>query len=91
MPDTEHNDYQKAVLGFNGFNVLVPADDTTGSTPIYHAIQALEDSAITANCSGIADADTSVSLTLLAGQVIMGQFNTVNLTSGKIVCYLQED
>lgn len=91
MATVPHDRYQKKVLGDNGHTELVPADDATGSTPIYCAIQALEDSAITAtDVPGNPLGDTAVSVTLLAGQVIMGNFHTIDVSSGKVWAYLAD-
>lgn len=81
--------YQMASMGAFGHTELVPADAATGSTTIYCAIQAMEDSAITAtDVPGNSAGDTAVDVTLLAGQVIMGNFHTIDVTSGKVWAYL---
>lgn len=93
MATAPHNKYQKQVLGENGFNVLATADATTGTTPVYHAIQSITDATITANCTGASGADTSIDITLLAGQIIAGNFNTVNVTSASstVIAYLKNE
>lgn len=52
----------------------------------YFAIQALADSSVT--WTGVNwDGDATTSVSLLAGTIIYGQFNSVTLVSGRIIAY----
>lgn len=85
---SEHN---KATMGANGANVLVPADPATTAGVMYCAIHAMEESVVTAvenpeNAAG----DTAFSETILAGDTVVGLFSEIDVTSGRVRAYLSE-
>jgi len=78
-------DYYDGVLGQNGFVVL--SSGATDAGDEFYAIQALEDSTVTA-VTTYGD-DLSTSETIIAGGIVYGYFTSVTWASGKVLCYLK--
>lgn len=78
--------YQAKILGELGATVIT---NTTAVTPTYpfYAVTVLSD-AVFASLSGQnIDGQALTGFTVPAGTTIFGAFGTVQLTSGKVICY----
>lgn len=80
-------DYYDSVLGQDGFIKLTSAG-STDSGDEFCAIQALEDSTVTA-VTKYGD-DLSSSETITAGGIVYGHFTSITWASGKVLCYLKK-
>jgi len=71
-----------AQFGQNGFRLLSGTDT---STEKFYAIQALEDTVISAT---VETGDPLSATTLTAGSVVYGPFTGITMTSGSVIAYL---
>lgn len=81
-------EFQRLSFGDKGLRVL-----STGSTSTagenFCAIQALEGSTISCDIDTTGGDTSLTSLFLSTGQVIYGNFDDVNVSSGKIIAYIR--
>lgn len=77
----------KAALGGYGSRD-VTTSGPTASTEFYAAIQAIEDTTISACTDASGGPSTSFTGDLLAGTTIYGLFHSVGVSSGRLKCYL---
>ena len=76
----DSNFFQTAT-GDYGFRVVSASGSTSDAC---RAIQALEDSVVTTTTS-VGDALSSVTLT--EGTIVFGRFDSISVTSGKVIAY----
>lgn len=79
--------YQKAKLGQFGLRVL-DTGDSSPSGEYYHTIRPLKNSSFTAD-NNTTGGDTSISIVNVeAGCDVVGHFDNVSCSHGKVICYL---
>lgn len=80
--------YHKSAFGDFGLEIIASGESSSASTQ-FNAIQALEDSTISAT-NNTPNGDTSItSLDLVSGMIIYGSFHTISCSAGKIIAYIE--
>jgi hypothetical protein len=80
--------YHKSAFGDFGLEIIASGETSTVGEQ-YNAIQALEDSTISAT-NNTTKGDTSISsLDLTTGIIIYGSFHTISVTAGKVIAYIE--
>jgi hypothetical protein len=80
--------YHKSAFGDFGLEIIANGESSSASTQ-FNAIQALEDSTISAT-NNTPNGDTSItSLELVTGMIIYGSFHTISCSAGKIIAYIE--
>ena len=80
--------YHKSAFGDFGLEVIASGETSSTDTQ-FNAIQATEDSTISAT-NNTTRGDTSItSLELFAGMIIYGSFHTISCSAGKIIAYIE--
>jgi|TARA_R110000868_G_scaffold140788_1_gene356797 hypothetical protein len=82
------SDFQKLSFGDNGLRV-VNAGSTTTAGESFGAIQVLEAATISCDIDAIGGDAAISSLALSSGTIIYGNFDDINVVSGKIIAYLR--
>lgn len=81
-------DFQKLSFGDNGLRLLSTGESSAGGES-FGAIQII-DSAVISCDSNAAGGDASLtSVSLFAGTIIYGNFDSISVTSGSIIAYLR--
>jgi hypothetical protein len=80
--------YHKSAFGDFGLEIIASGETSTVGEQ-YNAIQALEDSTISAT-NNTTKGDTSISsLDLTTGIIIYGSFHTISVSVGKVIAYIE--
>jgi hypothetical protein len=80
--------YHKSAFGDFGLEIIASGETSTVGEQ-YNAIQALEDSTISAT-NNTTKGDTSISsLDLTTGIIIYGSFHTISVSAGKVIAYIE--
>lgn len=80
--------YHKSAFGDFGLRIISNGGTSTVGEQ-YNAIQALEDSTISAT-NNTTKGDTSISsLELVTGTIIYGSFHTISCSAGKVIAYIE--
>lgn len=80
--------YHKSAFGDFGLEIIANGETSTVGEQ-YNAIQALEDSTISAT-NNTTKGDTSISsLDLTTGIIIYGSFHTISVSAGKVIAYIE--
>lgn len=82
------SEFQKLSFGDKGLRVLSTGDTST-SGESFCAIQAMEGSTISCDIDTTGGDTSLTSLFLSTGQVIYGNFDDVNVTTGKVIAYIR--
>lgn len=80
--------YHKSAFGDFGLEIIAAGETSTVGEQ-YNAIQATEDSTVSATNNTTKGDTTITSLELFAGMIIYGSFHTISCASGKIIAYIE--
>lgn len=84
-----HSDEARTMLGQNGIRVIDSAASPSTNGEVFQNLKAIEDCAFTADYVkvGEGDTDTSIDITLQAGDVLPGAWHNINVASGTLIAY----
>ena len=80
--------YHKSAFGDFGLRIIASGGTSTVGEQ-YNAIQAMEDSTVSATNNTTKGDTTISSLVILSGQIIYGSFHTISCTGGKVIAYIE--